>query len=1381
MRGFRIVALAALMLFIATGARAAIEPWADPNLPAKEGMLLWLDAAQQPAAWSAHQKTLADGQAVDVVYDASGNARDFSQSAADAQPHFRTADGQPVIRFDGKKDHLKNSADAPPLNECTIVLVAAPRSNAGEFRAFFASADPGKNDFQTGLTIDQDAGSTDVFSGFDQLNVEGKGFGGARNMLDGLTPFEQMQAIAITMASSGEDAIKVYAGGKLAGKRAREAAPISLHDLFLGARFYGLNTPPAVKGFLDGDIAELLIYNRVLSSEELVALNTYLQKKRPDVVESFAHSSDQVGKPLNPIDNPPDVQMFVPGFAVRKLPLDLTNINNVRYRADGKLVALAYDGNIYVLSDTDGDGLEDKADLFWDAKGGIVAPIGMALTPPGYPRGQGAFVASKGKCSLIVDTDGDGKADKEIIVADGWKQTFHQIDAVGVALDSANNVYFGLGCWNFADPYLKDDKGASHYDIKSERGTILKVAPDFSHREIVCTGVRFSVGLAFNGAGDLFATDQEGATWCPNGNPLDELLHIQPGRHYGFPPRHPVMLPRVIDEPSTFDYAPQHQSTCGLCFDEPVSGATENGKTFGPDAWRGDALVCGSSRGKLYRTKLFKSADGYVAQNQIIGSLTMLTIDSCVSPAGDLVVCVHSGEPDWGSGPTGKGRLYKISYRDKAQPQPVLCYPIGPGELRIAYDRPLDPAAHAGLAKTVSIDFGRYIGAGDAFEKIRPGYAVVKRQQRQPRHNLAISSVQFTRDHRTLVIGTEPQRQAASYAITLPTSRPATQPATTPPNEIVQRDRIDLAYELTGVQAQFTPTGALSPTWTGWLPHPDLAVSRAFTTGSSEHEALWPLLRTPGKLTMRTSLDLRNMLRPMVQPGSRLDYTPAAETVTLAFKSNQPIDLQIAGKPSASTFTVTQTDAQFVPLEIALTTSAADPSLNVSFATQEDSRPRPMALKRFLLPWAKLATENEDEFAPPEPIPQLAGGDWLRGRDLFFGNVASCSKCHQVHGKGSDIGPDLSNLVHRDYESVMRDIRDPSSALNPDYIASTVAMKDGRVFGGIVRGAGPDHFIVRGDAAGEKVPLASSDVKKISPSPISLMPTGLPDALGPEKMRDLLTFLMTEPVLPATLERKGAPPPRTRADVDAVINAGVATTSSTQPASPKSLNILLVAGPKDHGPSEHDYPLWQKRWATLLGLADGVTVDQSTDWPTAAQWSAANVAVFYTANAGWTAAKAKDIDAFLARGGGLVLLHYAVNGRADVQAWADRIGLAWRDGASRFRHGPIDLAIRDTGHPITRGFDHIHFVDESYWELIGDPKRIHLLADAPEENQPRPLLWTVEPPTGGRVFVSVPGHFTWTFDDPLFRLLVLRGVSWSAGEPADRLSGLATIGARVRN
>ncbi|HTL28677.1 MAG TPA: ThuA domain-containing protein, partial [Tepidisphaeraceae bacterium] len=84
----------------------------------------------------------------------------------------------------------------------------------------------------------------------------------------------------------------------------------------------------------------------------------------------------------------------------------------------------------------------------------------------------------------------------------------------------------------------------------------------------------------------------------------------------------------------------------------------------------------------------------------------------------------------------------------------------------------------------------------------------------------------------------------------------------------------------------------------------------------------------------------------------------------------------------------------------------------------------------------------------------------------------------------------------------------------------------------------------------------------------------------------------------------------------------------------------------------------------------------------------------------------------------------------------------------------------------------------SYWALIGDPSRVHVLASGEEAGRQRPLMWTYERGKG-RVFVSILGHFTWTFDDPLFRTLILRGICWAGNEPADRLGSLVTMGARV--
>jgi hypothetical protein len=238
--------------------------------------------------------------------------------------------------------------------------------------------------------------------------------------------------------------------------------------------------------------------------------------------------------------------------------------------------------------------------------------------------------------------------------------------------------------------------------------------------------------------------------------------------------------------------------------------------------------------------------------------------------------------------------------------------------------------------------------------------------------------------------------------------------------------------------------------------------------------------------------------------------------------------------------------------------------------------------------------------------------------------------------------------------------------------------------------------------------------------------------------------------------------------------------SKPGPAKPRKLTVVLSAGPsRDHGPGEHDYPLWQRRWARLLRAADGVTVRTVTGWPGPKDFERADVIVLYSHNPGWSAAHAPELDDFLKRGGGLVVIHWAVSGLADVQAYSDRIGLAAKDQATRYRHGPLELDFTGTRHPIVRNLGKLRLIDESYWGLVGDPARVQVLTGSREEGRLRPQVWVREHGKG-RVFVSIPGHYTWTFDDPLFRVLLLRGIAWAAHEPVDRFNELATIGARVR-
>lgn len=1350
---------------------------ADDHLQVREGLEFWYDA-DQIARTVSESEVSRDGGMVRIAAwpDASGKNRHALQSNLDAQPHLIQIGESQVVRFDGVDDYLRITGIDCAAEAATVFVVAAPHKNAGSYRAFLAANSPQQSDFVSGFTLDQGSGATQAFN---TLNVEGPGFGGAQNLLRSVTPFSTLHVIE-TAISPSQQLVKLSVDGIEAGTRPFEPNTLSLAELTIGARYYGFGNL-AVQGCTAGDIAEILIYSRELTTAELSHVREYLLTKHAKLKDMLPSTVGAIGIQLESVTDPPPVQVLVPGFTARELPIELPNINNVRYRPDGKLVALAYNGDIYLLHDSDGDGVEERATKFWENQGRIRSPIGMALTPPGYVHGAGVFIASKSECMLITDTNGDDRADTEITVATGWSESFHNVDALGVAVDPKDHsIYFGLGTANFADPYVRDEQGKVTYRLDGERSSILRVSPDFSQREVFCTGVRFPVALAFNRQGDLFCTDQEGATWVPNGNPLDELLHVQAKRHYGFPPRHPVHLPDVIDEPSTFDYGPQHQSTCGLAFNDPV---VAGGPIFGPSWWAGDAFVCGYSRGKVWRTKLVKTPAGYIAQNQLFACLNMLTVDCCFSPGGEMVIATHSGGPDWGSGPSGNGKLYKLTYEDRQLPQPVATWAAARDEVRIAFDRPLSLGDLQGLAAATRITYGEPVRAGDEYESLRPGYEVVARQLTTPRFELKVHGAQVTADRRTLILTTDPHRNATWFAIRLPgLGRPPLSTDEPPPTApLPQYPTIDLEYTLGGIAVDH-PVDATVATW---LPHLDQTVNRQLTATSASHR---DLLRpstdasTVKRLRLKTQLDLHDMLRPAIQPGSKLDYELPPEIVQVHFTAPVPYAVRTSAGVTTAQFesdrfvaklTHSAPTERWMPIEIELEGTTGFPDLTIAWSTAEDPRRRPFPLHRLLQPWPQPPGSVSEFESERQARPELAGGSWARGRKLFFSETALCSRCHAIHGQGETIGPDLSNLLHRDYASVLRDVMEPSYAINPDYVTHNVLLSDGRALNGTLRSDG-DRLLIS-DSQGRVTVIDRAEIEQTTPSAKSIMPEQLLEKLGSDGLRDLMTYLLTPP---PQMPLEGGPEPptaRSRSEIATVLEG-----APNPPEPVRPIKVVLVAGPKDHGPAEHDYPAWQTAWHEWLAVDEHTEVDVAWEWPNSQQLATADVLVFYQ-KGDWDLQREQDLDRYLKRGGGLVYIHYAVDGGQNPSALAERIGLAWRGGTSKFRHGRLDLDFTSAaGHPIARNFSRVDFVDESYWQLIGNPARVRLLATGAEDGQQQPLFWTYEP-SKGRVFVSIPGHFSWTFDDPLFRILILRGIAWTADQPIDRFNHLIDLGARIAN
>lgn len=953
---------------------------------------------------------------------------------------------------------------------------------------------------------------------------------------------------------------------------------------------------------------------------------------------------------------PVPVDMLVPGFKVEELPVRLSNQNNLRFAPDGSLTSLGYDGRIWRLRDTNGDGVEDTAELIW-AKPGLSVPLGMAWST------DGLLVSSKGKVSMLRDTDQDGLLDAEEVIASGWPATdvgSGGVDATAVTLDGQGNIYFGLLVADYSNAYRLRKRAElspsevewlkaegrwresrtpgsaedrfSLYTPDSPRGTIQKWSPVTRSLSTVATGMRVPVALAFNTAGDLFNTDQEGETWMPNGNPLDELNHILPGRNYGFPPAHPEWLPDLVSEPPVVAFGPQHQSACGLVFNDPHPGSGSGPRgaprplatpahpsqgLFGPAAWTGDAFVAGESRGRIWRTHLTRTPAGYVGTAQTIARVSMLVVDVAISPSGDLYFCCHGGAPDWGTGPQGQGRIFRIHYQDPQAPIPLSAYPASPNEVHVVFNQALHPDVVQNVIRTnAGIEFGDYVTAGDRFEKLKPPYSVVQQQDATPRGHLKILGARLHPDGHTLILRVESHPLLTRYAVTLPGIRPVKGPGL--------ESTIDLDYD--------------------------------FTRSSQ------PI---PGDLAT-------------ISPGHW----------------QEPVAWAPKARPSHGT------------------------------QSREGTRPQ---------------------------------GDWEHGHELFLGSQLQCAKCHRVRGEGGTAGPDLSNLVHRDPAGFLKDILDPGATIHPDYVTYQVNLTDGEQLQGFVRSQTPSGVQIF-DAEGRDTTIPVSKISSMRPSDLSLMPSGLLAGSSTNDVRDLLTFLAWNP-------------PRHSIDtVLPIASAPASPRAERGPGSTPPLRLTLVASAQDHGRDQHDYPAWQTNWTSMFSrLSPDVVAESAWEWPSAAQFQSARVMVFYFWNHHWSAERLSQLNSFVQRGGGVVLIHSAVIADDQPEALARLIGLSANPSRTGYRHTPFQLAFDDRTHEITRGFPQtVDLLDEPYWPLIGPPETVHVLASGSVDGKSHPLVW-VRTQGRGRIFVSIPGHYTHTLKDPLFQWLLLRGIAWAADADPSRL------------
>ena len=135
-------------------------------------------------------------------------------------------------------------------------------------------------------------------------------------------------------------------------------------------------------------------------------------------------------------------------------------------------------------------------------------------------------------------------------------------------------------------------------------------------------------------------------------------------------------------------------------------------------------------------------------------------------------------------------------------------------------------------------------------------------------------------------------------------------------------------------------------------------------------------------------------------------------------------------------------------------------------------------------------------------------GDPRAGELLFFRSaVLQCSKCHQINGQGTKLGPDLSR-IGKEYDRyrLLDSIVNPSREIKPEYRVYLVQTTDGRVFSGLREPDTGDDVVLR-DANNKEVRIAAADVEQLLPQQPSLMPESQVLGMTAQQLADLIAYL----------------------------------------------------------------------------------------------------------------------------------------------------------------------------------------------------------------------------------------------------------------------------------